>query len=137
MSPCPSNLITTVKKYSEEQNCLHPGVSAKFAFTPFMPVFVMYHSQIPSTEMDRVWPTESDSKAWPKSEFSKHMEAGNEHVGSDLNSAWELANLKAEDSISLHSMPCFGTANLATVQASTETCVHIDVDMHQSCMATL
>lgn len=116
----PSDLMTTtVKKHSEEQNCLHPGVSAKFAFTPFMPVFVMYRSQTPSPEKDQVWPTELDSKAQSTSEVSLHTEAENEHEESDLNSAWEPANVKVECSISLHSMPCSGTVNLARIQAST------------------
>lgn len=82
----PSDVMTTtVKKHSKEHNCLHPGVSAKFAFTPVMPVFVMYGSQTPSPEMDRVRPTESDSKARPTSEVSKHTGAENEHEESDLS----------------------------------------------------
>lgn len=67
-------------------------------------MFVMYHSQTPSPEMDQVRPAESDSKLWPELEVSKHMEPENEHEGRDLNSAWEVVNLKAEDSISLHSI---------------------------------
>lgn len=53
--------MTTIveKTVSVEQNGLHPGVSAKFVFTPVMPVFVMYHSQTASPEMDQVWSAES------------------------------------------------------------------------------
>lgn len=86
------------KTPSVEQYCLHPGVSAKFVFTPFTPVFVMYHSQTPSPEMDQVGPAESESKVWPKHEVPKA------HGDSEWTRGKSRANLKAEDSIAFHSM---------------------------------
>lgn len=61
-------------------------------------------SQTLSPEMDQAWLTGSDSKLWPKPRVLKHVVPENEHEGSDLNSAWELVNLKAEDSISARSI---------------------------------
>lgn len=79
-----NNIKKKPKTFSAEQNCLHSG---EFVFTPFMPVFVMYHSQTRSPKMDQVWPAESDLNVLPKLEVSKSREPQTEHEGSDLNSA--------------------------------------------------
>lgn len=60
LSHYPSNLMKEKKRKNSQQNCLQPGVSAKF-FTPFLSVFVMYHIPSGSHELDKVCLSESDS----------------------------------------------------------------------------
>ena len=92
------------KKTLGEQNYIQVCQS-KFIFTP-LHACVCYVSQPNSLPRDGprtarwIWVKGSTKSL----RFLQHVEAENEHEGNDLNSAWELANLKAEDSISLHSM---------------------------------
>lgn len=98
LAPCPSqfndNNCWGGGGLLVEHSCSHGGVSAKFVFTPFTHVFVRYHGQTPSPEVDQACSVESEVKPM------EHVGADAQLDENDLNSVWELTNLRAEDSIS-------------------------------------
>lgn len=84
---------------------LHPGVSVQVYFhTPSCLCLLCITAKLAPRRWTENGPLNLSQRFDRSLRFLLHVEAENEHEGNDLNSARELANLKAEDSISLHSM---------------------------------
>jgi len=73
------------KMLSAEQNYLHPGVSAKFVFTPFVPVLLHITAKPPPLRWTKYGLLSLTQRSDQRQRFFKHTESKNGHEGRDLN----------------------------------------------------
>lgn len=110
----PSNLMTTTverrkknekkKKCSQRHRSVYIQVCQPSLFShPSCLCLLCIAAKVPPPRWTEHGPLESDRS--PRFPSTWRLRINTSERGGDLNSAWELANLKAEDSISLDSTP--------------------------------